>query len=250
MVRALSIEKLLVLFSLCTLVYVGCSDDNPIAEEVVSDLVTENYRGYVIDQSNNEPVANLSIHFTQRLGDSYIHGIDSARTDEEGYFNIAYTYNADSLYAVSQRIGVDTSQIFHDLDLITDDYLLITQLQDGEPLPVFNPRLTPGRPIEIDVYAAGLLKLEMVDTLNIDQVDRVDVSFQLLHPFEIVFDLDISNPDNQTRRWDIQLPADLDILMEWTVSEGPNLNSLMPTTTQSDTLNVSFGEELVYVLIH
>jgi len=243
----LFISVIIGIFTACD--HSGNNRDNP--EPVIDEnLLTENYPGFVFNEATNQPVSDLKIQFTQFLGDSYIHGMDSARTDANGFFNIAYQYDRDSLLSVANSTGLDTSDIFHRIELITQDYLLITTLQNGEPLPVFKPKLKPDEVIDINVYSAGLLQIEMVDTTNVDLFDQVDVHFSLLDPFSILFDLNITNTNEDLKRWDILLPADLDILMETTIKEGIDTTGLTVVGVNTDTLSVGFQDTLSYVITH
>ncbi len=243
----LYISTLVGIFTACD--HPGNTKDNP--EPLIDkNLVTENYPGFVFNEATNQPVSDLKIQITQFLGDSYIHGIDSARTDVNGFFNIAYQYDSDSLLSIANSTGLDTTDIFHRIELITQDYLLITTLQNGEPLPVFRPRLIPDEVININVYSAGLLQLEMADTTNVDLFDQVFVHFSLLDPFPILFDLTITNTHENLKRWNIRLPADLDVLMETTVKEGTDSTSMAVVEVKVDTLSVGFQDTLSYLITH
>ncbi len=249
------IPIVLLTLSVACILQFGCNSSNgndpkEPGELIDESLVTESYPGFIIDKSIDQPVSGLKVQFTQFLGDSYIHGFDSARTDANGFFNIVYSYDKDSLLSVAEATNLDTSNIHHRLELVTEDYLLITTLQNGTPLPVFKPKLVPDEIIDIEVYAAGLLQIEMVDTTNTDLYDQVDVQFTLLNPFPILFELEISNPNNEINRWDIALPANLDVLIETTISEGTDAASLSIVETRTDTVSLDFQEKSSFVIGH
>jgi len=240
-------KKLSLLVFAWLFILVAC-DKEP--EPEINDI-TDVYQGQLIDVKTGEGVAGQALSMWHYLGGTAVLNVDSTETNASGNFTFEYLYNLDTLLAMSEMYQVDTQYIHNDIRLLTNDYVLINRYQNGSELVEQPIRLefAPDLPILYEVHLAESLLLTMVDTSNTHLFDNVSIKFTTINDPEL-FSRGAGNPLGQSPEKELAMPVDEPILMRWVISEGILEYDLDSVATFMDTIQLTDGTPLEYVLFH
>ncbi|CAD5252693.1 MULTISPECIES: hypothetical protein [unclassified Imperialibacter] len=204
---------------------VSCSEE---PKGPVDNRPVIKFQGTVVDSNTGDPVSGLEIKYYSELGCSAILKDITTESGNDGGFSISYRKDIDSLITVSQLVDVDTSHIYHGINLY-EPYFLVTKRTQG-PREIILSRDGNLRPnqetVLIQVVKAGVLEFEFEYQEFKHPKSIMEISIYLKSAPDEPYQQRYYYSDGEFTDTDglpdviATLPADQPLIIRWQAKEG------------------------------
>ncbi len=207
------------------------------------------YNGELMDALTGAPISGVTIRLDHNLGGQFVMASDRAVTDDQGKFSLEIMLSEDTVTQLLEEYMFDSIVLWQGIYIESMEYWEKSKEQGGTELPQFRAIIAEDELITMTAWKCGIFNLTFMDTINTELYDNTTVEFRSKDPSEEYL-YRIGNSNNQSKDWELLIPADIPIIMYWETYEGPSFDMTELARFGSLELNFEFKETQELTLYH